>query len=76
MTKDSIVFVRLTKAQTRSLDRFVRKKNKQSTSVGKLSRSDLIREAITEWLRSQDDADPTLLTTIFAEEEIDRVCDQ
>lgn len=76
MTKDSIVFVRLTKAQTRSLDRFVRKKNKQSTSVGKLTRSDLIREAITEWLRSQDDVDPTLLTTIFAEEELDRVSDQ
>lgn len=72
MPKDKIVFVRLTKMQSKLIDQFVKESNRRSTDVGRLSRSDVIRQAIVDFLANKRPKDPTLLSTIFAEEEIDR----
>lgn len=68
MTKDKVVFVRLTNTQTRLIDQIVRDMNKKTRDVGKTSRSDVIRLAVEAWISKVKPKDPELLSTVFESE--------
>lgn len=74
MAKDKVVFVRLSQEQAQELDRYVRSKNQKSKRIDdRVNRSAAIRMAVDSFLEKvRPRLDPTLLSTIFAEEELDR----